>query len=400
MARKRIEDTRLVSFGNAKPYRATDSEALRRTRPPDMLIDRFMVAGFVCGLTSYPGVGKTWFALAIAESIVTGEKLMGEFPVVDGPSGVLFVGSDSSEADYGQQWKRLTEQRHAEWEASFDADNGDEPPPNPYRRAKFLIQSPFMTDNPDEVKRIILTALDETQFPRATTIIDGEVVTSERPGCALIVMDTLSRLTVANQNDNTEMERVFANVRTICEVTGAAVLLLHHNSKATEFNDGEDWRGAMSQIGALDSWIQLSNSKKNKNKIKAAFRKFRGITPANFEYEQFVDDPRVASLKFLGQADGQFGREVLKDEILAAFSDWHTIFEVEEKLWPSYAEQFKTREQFHTAVKNRVSADLKEKLDERPGPKVAGKPGKPPKQFKSKTAPAAEAPKSGELPEN
>jgi hypothetical protein len=283
----------------------------------------------------------------------------------------------------------LTQAQHEEWEKTFDADQVD-PPPSPFERIHFLIQSPFMLDNSDEVKRVILTALDETLFPRESTVINGERVLSERGGCALIIMDTLSRLTTANQNDNTEMERVFANVRVICEITGAAVLLLHHNSKATEFNDGADWRGAMSQIGALDAWIQLSSSKKDRGKIKAEFKKFRGITPESFEYKQNVNDADRANLAFLGKTTGFFGTEALKEDLLTQFSEWKTLVAAEDSMWASYSDQFTERGKFKKALDNRLK-DLMDtgKLDRRAGKRVPGKKGATPFEYQSKPKPCA-----------
>lgn len=400
---KRVEETRLLTLGNAKPYRPMTAEELRRVRPPIMMISDFMAEGAVCGLTSYPGVGKTWLAMEVARAVVTGSPMMAEFAVKN-RGGVLFVGSDSSEADYSRQWCRLTQDAHEAWEKSFDVEQGDQPTESPFKACHFLIQSPFMLDNTDEVRRVIMTALDETLFPRSTTVIEGETVKTARGGCALIVMDTLSRLTTANQNDNTEMERVFANVRMISEITGAAVLLLHHNSKATEFNDGSDWRGAMSQIGALDAWIQLSCSKKNKNKIKVEFKKFRGITPDSFEYTQSVGDPTRAKITYLGKLDGSFfGKENLKDDLLLQFSAWKTLADAEEAMWASYSDQFPERGKFKKALQNRLK-DLMDagKLDKRK--KVA--PGqKPPFEYQIKLVPSGnqiilvEPPKPGEIPE-
>lgn len=402
---KRIEETRLVAFGNAKPYKTMGADSMRRAVPPAMLIEDFMAAGFVCGLTSYPGVGKSWLALEVGDAVSRGRKVLGEFAVKK-PAGVLFVGSDSSEADYGRQYKRLTQKVHEEWEASFDAEEGERPE-SPFKRMHFLIQSTFMLDNTDEVKRIILTALDETIFPRATTVIAGEVVKSAEPGCALIVMDTLSRLTVANQNDNTEMERVFANIRCICEVTGAAVLLLHHNSKPSEYNEGTDWRGAMSQIGALDSWIQLSSSKRDRTKIKAEFKKFRGITPASFEYKQNVNDPDHANLAYLGTVDGVFGKESLKDDLLMQFTVWKTLPTAEEALWSSYSDQFTERGKFKKACQNRL-ADLlaSGRLERRKGQKTEGGPRVPFEYLIKQTcatntaSTTPEQPEPGSLPTN
>lgn len=400
MGRKKIEQTRLVGFGNSKPYKPMSAGALRLVQPPTMLIEDFIASGFVCGLTSYPGVGKTWLAMAVAESVCTGDPLMGQFKIVE-PGGVLFIGSDSSEADYSQQWRRLTEKKHREWEGSFDPEHG-EAPPSPFARVQFLIQSPFMLDNADEVRRIILTALDESLFPREQTVIDGEVVKSARGGCKLIVMDTLSRLTMANQNDNTEMEKVFAHIRIICEVTGAAVLILHHNSKATEFNDGADWRGAMSQIGALDSWIQLSSSKRNRHKIKAEFKKFRGITPGSFEYQQNVGDPEVANLAFLGKCE-QLAVDTLHEDLLLQFSAWKTLADAEEAMWAAYSDQFTERGKFKKALQNRLGELVKQgKVDKRPAPRKDGQKGAPAQQYQIRRPDASPAtpPVPGELPEN
>jgi hypothetical protein len=256
-----------------------------------------------------------------------------------------------------------------------------------------------MLDNPDEVRRVILTALDENLFPRKQEVINGEVVKSERGGCALIVMDTLSRLTTANQNDNTEMEKVFAHIRIICEVTGAAVLILHHNSKATEYNDGADWRGAMSQIGALDSWIQLSSSKRQRYKIKAEFKKFRGITPSTFEYQQNVKDPEAANLAFLGFVD-DFGADAsIADDLILQFSAWKTLADAEDKMWETYSDQFPDRAKFKKALQNRLRDLVKaEKLDKRPAPRKEGQKGPSAQQYQLRQPKAAPAP--GEIPEN
>jgi len=371
--------------------------ALRLVKPPVMLVANFLPAGFVCGLTSYPGVGKTWLAMDVARAVCTGGKVVGEFPVIGGAQGVLFVGSDSSEADYGKQWRRLTEDQHQEWVDSFDAETGEQPP-SPFERVHFLIQSKFMLDNADEVKRIILTALDETLFPRESQVINDEVVKSEKGGCALIVMDTLSRLTVANQNDNTEMERVFANIRVICEVTGAAVLVLHHNSKPTEYNDGADWRGATSGIGSLDCWIQLASSKRNKGKIKAEFKKFRGISPGAFEYQQNVKDDDRANLMFLGKTDTAFGHEGVVDELILKFSAWKTLADVEEAMWASYSDQFTERPKFKKFLQNRVGELLKSrKIEKRTAARKEGQKGAPALEYQLRQP---NAPAAGEIPEN
>jgi hypothetical protein len=75
--RKRIEDTRLLTLGQASPYRLATSSTLRGVKPPRMLIESLLPAGALCGLTSMPGVGKTWLALELAQAVATGGQALG-----------------------------------------------------------------------------------------------------------------------------------------------------------------------------------------------------------------------------------------------------------------------------------------------------------------------------------
>src|SRR5205823_4825426 len=113
-------------------------------------------------------------------------------------------------------------------------------------------------------------------------------------GFDLIIFDTLSKLTALDQNNNSSMEVVFTNIRHIAEITGATIQLLHHNSKGGERNDGTDWRGAMSQIGALDRWFQLAKGRGQERSLYA--KKFRGITPAPIRFTLDVENPGYARL--------------------------------------------------------------------------------------------------------
>lgn len=385
--RKTVEETRLLTSGNAVPYAVDDGLTVRSAEPPDPLVEDLIPAGYVCALTSMPGVGKTWLALEVARAVTTGTSVMGQFAVHGGPQGVLLVGSDSSLADYGRQWRRLTEDAHAAWVAACDPDLPEEfQPADPHRLIKFLVQSRFMLDSDNEVRRLIATVLDERAFPvwRELDYVteDGHDFYHEREGPALIVLDTLSRLTTANQNDNTEMERVMANARVISECTGCAVLLLHHNSKPTEYNDGADFRGASSAIGALDSWLNLSAHKRTPGIVRCEFKKFRGIKPDNFEYKMSVTDPDRASLTFLGNSGGFFGQDELKDDLMKEFVVWRTVTMVEDRLWSAYSDRFADRAKFKNAIRNRLKDLYPHELDRRDAGK--GGPGRPAFEYRVK----------------
>ena len=330
----------LVGIENVRPYRTVTGESLYLIRPPAMQIENFLPVGGVMGLTSYPGVGKTWLAMEIARAVASGTPFLGRNTAQRG--GVLFVGSDSSLEDYARQWTRLTQ-------ATPDAAEVYEP-------VRFLVQSTFMFEDRDEIRKLIAT---HRKFEWGETHITDDGPERES-GFHVIVFDTLSRLTRANQNDNTEMEEVFRNIRMLAEATNAAIILLHHNSKKSEFNDGADWRGAMSQIGALDSWVQLTPHPTKKHLIGVQYKKFRGITPADFAYTMNVDDPKQATLVASDEPVTR-GQRLTSDTSAKAILDHvkahpgQRAIEIENALYEQFKESF-SKPKWKTCVNNRLTA--------------------------------------------
>lgn len=354
----KIEKTRLITLGAAQSYGLMTSAQMYAEKAPPMLIEGLLPSESVVGLTSYPGVGKSWLALELMRAVNMGDLALGHFQARHG--GTLFIGNDSSTFDYARQWKRLTRKY----------------PDEDFEGARFLLQSSFLFENDDEIRRLIKTHESfrwgdvEAEYDRVPEYDDDgnvtgwteELISAERKqGFTLIVFDTLTKMTRARENDNTEMNQVFANVRLIAELTGATVLLLHHNSKPTEYNDGTDWRGAISQIGALDTWLDLTTRKKDKYAIRGTFKKFRGITPPDFEYGMHVNDVTTASLEFKAEVRGFFVQDEIKDEITrvsAEVPEGRERAQIIELLWPIFETKFGTRDKFTVAVNNRIT-DMK-----------------------------------------
>lgn len=297
------QDPRVELIKSVQPYPVQITNDILRLPEPEMLVEGFLPKGAVLGITASPGVGKTWLVMELMRSAVAGGGFLGKHKWSK-EVRCLFVGSDASMYDYARQWRRLIRQHYGEfWEPHDTGERGVD------ECVDFLLQSDFMLDDPVSVARLIQTAqtrgctpvvlghkhiVDEDEEGNLTE--DWVPVVSELHGYDVIVFDTLSRLTRADQNDNTEMENVFRNIRFIAEQTGAACILLHHNSKRSDHNGGEDWRGAVAQIGALDCWLQLSPLKNDKYVIKAEFKKFRGITPEPFMYRMDVNGHDAATL--------------------------------------------------------------------------------------------------------
>lgn len=356
-ARKKVNETRLVTIQGVEGYSTMSSGQLYNEKAPPQLIEGILPAESVAGLTSYPGVGKTWLVLELIRAVNMGDLAMGRFQARHG--GTLFVGNDASTFDYARQWKRLTRRF----------------PDEDFAGARFLLQSSFLFEDDNELRRIIKTHQDftwgdeEDVYDRVPSFDDDgnltgweeEFVGTERKrGFSLIVFDTLTKLTRAQENDNTEMNRVFANIRMLAELTGATILLLHHNSKPTEFNDGTDWRGAISQIGALDTWLDLTTRKNDKYSVRGTFKKFRGITPPDFEYRMNVLDPAAASLEFKAEVKGFFGQDELKEEILRVVTEipeGRGRKQIIELLWPIFEAkgEFSVQAKFAGAVNNRIT---------------------------------------------
>ena len=188
-------------------------------------------------------------------------------------------------------------------------------------------------------------------------------------------------LTRAQQNDNTEMEKVFGHIRLLCAETGASVILIHHNSKPSEFNDGSDWRGAMAQIGALDSWVNLAARKNEKFILQCAFKKFRGITPGNFRFRMNVSDEDVASLVYTDACDSYFDDAAdgplpvaIRSALAVGPAEGMSISEITKVLSALMADLYPVVSKLRKAVSNRL-AEVKSPLMTKYIEKLPAAPG-------------------------
>lgn len=334
----------LRGIEEVSPYRTVSGDSLYLVRPPAMQIDDFLPVGGIMGVTAYPGVGKTWLAMEVARAVAGGLPFLGHYRATRG--GVLFVGSDSSLEDYARQWTRLTR-------ATEDAHDRFEP-------VRFLIQSTFMFEDMDEVRKLIRTH-QTFEWGDVHATEDGP---ERERGFHVIVFDTVSKLTRMNQNDNTEMEEVFRHIRWIAEATNAAVILLHHNAKKSEFNDGSDWRGAIGQIGGLDSWVHLTPKRSDKYLVKVQYKKFRGITPDDFSYRMSVMDAEAASLTVAEKEILVEDEHVVLDALATRARErvqagpGRRASDIRDDLWAEFEPKFVTRAKLLKGVHNRLNAML------------------------------------------
>ena len=90
----------------------------------------------------------------------------------------------------------------------------------------------------------------------------GQIVSSEYPDIDLIVFDPFRNLHYGDENNSGDIIKVMENLRAVRDITGAAILVIHHTRKPSasdKNNPGFAIRGSGAIFGAVDGLIALSN---------------------------------------------------------------------------------------------------------------------------------------------
>lgn len=296
---------------------------LLQTPAPPTLVDGLIARHGVTGLSADPGVGKTFLALELARAVVTGSDFLGKFPTREG--AVLFVGQDASLMEYARQLRKVISAEY-KVERPLGAIN-------PFDDKLFYSIHPGIDlTNVDHMQALEAAAngIEHSWEGEAETFyvqdpetgdVDEVYVPPTKHGVNLIILDTLGFMHSANENANDEMLRVFKNLRVLAENTRSCVLVLHHHSYGNEHNSGSRWRGASSQLSAMDGHLVLENDPQGKTWLRV--RKFRGIRMDDFAYELVTDED---SAQFLFR--GEVGEtDPLAEDIRAFLAETPTAFE-------------------------------------------------------------------------
>ena len=183
------------------------------------------------GLVKSDGVGvsagepkttKTWNVLECAMAIATGTSAFGEFNTVQKGPVCIFLAEDSEKATRNRL-RALAKFR------KMDA-----------RKA---------TNNIYFTCRKFVDITDDRQVALM-------IASVRHVGAKLLCLDPLRDLHTGDENDNTAMSEVIQNLRRIRELTGAAVMFVHHASKlsgdSAKRSPGQRMRGASAIHGKVD----------------------------------------------------------------------------------------------------------------------------------------------------
>jgi hypothetical protein len=301
-------------FSRFKPLTGHD---IANLTPPEMLVEDLIPAASVIGVTADAGSGKSWMAMDLMRALIEGGTFMGRRVIKSGP--VLFIGFDSSEHDYGRQWRRITHR----WEPTPAACDDDEERQRDERdrfasemataselrdRADWLIHpDDLMLDNPEHVADLIdyILSLNQKHSAEQDSDMEQNPVTGEwdeveRPlGVVLVVIDTYGAGVGGEFLHPTVQRTVLKDLRAVAEETGASVLVLHHSAGPNEYRPVANWAGGVFGRMGLDVWFHLKKESGDNSRkvIEVQVEKFRGISPNNFRFVLDVADPLRADLR-------------------------------------------------------------------------------------------------------
>ena len=192
-----------------------DDTQVERLPAISWLADHIIPFGSLAAIYGPPGSGKSFVALDLALSIALGVSWLGHDVM---PGGAFYLAAEGR-GGLGQ--------RVAAWKARHESLG--------HTLGVGFATSALNLLEPIAASRIVRTV---------------ETHSAIRSPCQLIVVDTLARSMIGDENDTGDMSRLIATVDRVRELTNATVLLVHHTRKDSDLE-----RGSSALRGGVDTLI-------------------------------------------------------------------------------------------------------------------------------------------------
>ena len=214
-------------------------------RPPiEYIVERLIAESSVNVWFGQWGAKKTWAAIDLAVCVASGKQWLG---MATEPCNVLIIDEESGDTRLAN---RIKDTMRGELGQMANASV----PIKSVSLAQFnLLKRP---DDADLLARLVLE-------------LDAK----------LIIIDALADVMLGgDENAVKDTQPVFANLRFIAELTGAAFIVIHHANK------GGGYRGSSAIAGAIDTLLSVE-SKQDNSLITFKTEKMRDGEPLNFACE-------------------------------------------------------------------------------------------------------------------
>ena len=214
-------------------------------RPPiEYVVERLIAESSVNVWFGQWGAKKTWAAIDLAVCVASGKQWLG---MATEPCNVLIIDEESGDTRLAN---RIKDVMRGELGEMADASV----PIKSVSLAQFnLLKN---SDDADLLARLVL-----------------------EQDAKLIIIDALADVMLGgDENAVKDTQPVFANLRFIAELTGAAFIVIHHANK------GGGYRGSSAIAGAIDTLLSVE-SKQDNSLITFKTEKMRDGEPLNFACE-------------------------------------------------------------------------------------------------------------------
>jgi len=259
-------------------------DAYLNVKPPEFLIDNFLVKKSIAMLAGPVAQRKSIIALNIAHALCTGDPLFGYFNVTGGHERVCYLCPEMGAASFVKRIKQI--------------GLGE------YIGKTLFVQT--MSEKP--------TVLDD---------LDGEL-----PG-AVVIVDTITRFIEGDENKSEDMRKFAQKVFRLMNA-GATVVLLHHSKKGSSGSLDDGLRGSSELAAFVDScWVtELEDPKKPYESLS----KMRNVKQRDFESDPFKLKPAIGSyyLTMDGEPEPEFSLKSKADD--AATDEIRRLLAVDPKI--------------------------------------------------------------------